>query len=113
MLELRSVSKQFSGIAVVDKVSFLARPGEITGYLGPNRSGKSTAMKMITGLIEMTSGQVLLDGTPIQHDLIADDSIERLRSIMDLPSLEAIFSELAVEQDSDTIARQIADLIHA
>lgn len=45
--------------------------------------------------------------------LVADDSIERLRLLMELPSLEAIFSQLAVEQDTSSIARQIADLIHA
>src|SRR4051795_5368083 len=71
MLELRKVSKRFSGIAAVDNVSFSARPGEITGYLGPNGSGKSTTMKMITGLIEMTSGEILFEGRPIQQDLIA------------------------------------------
>ena len=54
MLELRNVTKRFSGIAAVDNVSFQARAGEVTGYLGPNGSGKSTTMKMITGLIEMT-----------------------------------------------------------
>ena len=52
MLELRNVTKRFLGIAAVDAVSFLARAGEVTGYLGPNGSGKSTTMKMITGLIE-------------------------------------------------------------
>jgi len=36
MLELRNVSKRFSGIPAVDNVSFSARPGEVTGYLGPN-----------------------------------------------------------------------------
>ncbi len=71
MLELRNVSKHFSGIPAVDNVSFSARPGEITGYLGPNGSGKSTTMKMITGLIEITSGQILFQGKPIQDDLIA------------------------------------------
>lgn len=45
--------------------------------------------------------------------IVADDSIERLRLLMELPSLEAIFSQLAVEQDTSSIARQIADLIHA
>ena len=54
MLELRRLSKHFSGIPAVDDVSFSAHPGEVTGYLGPNGSGKSTTMKMITGLIEMT-----------------------------------------------------------
>jgi ABC-2 type transport system ATP-binding protein len=254
MLELRNVSKHFSAIPAVDKISFLARPGEVTGYLGPNGSGKSTTMKMITGLIEMTAGQILFAGKRIQDDLIgyksrmgyvpeepylynhlsgveylimvaqlhglparesseridgllrllslydnrhasisgyskgmrqkvliaaallhnpelvlldepfsgldvgsalvlrsliqelaargkvvlfssheldtvervssrvvilhhgkivADDSIQSLRSLMELTSLEAIFSQLAVEQDTDSMARQIANLIHA
>jgi ABC-2 type transport system ATP-binding protein len=71
MLELRAVSKRFSGIAAVDNVSFCARAGEITGYLGPNGSGKSTTMKMITGLMEMTSGEILFDGKPIRRDMTA------------------------------------------
>jgi ABC-2 type transport system ATP-binding protein len=45
--------------------------------------------------------------------VVADDSIERLRSLMELPTLEGIFSQLAVEQDSVAISREIADLIHA
>ena len=71
MLELRNVSKRFTGIVAVNDVSFQARPGEVTGYLGPNGSGKSTTMKMITGLIEMTSGEILFEGERIQHDLMA------------------------------------------
>src|SRR5258705_9726822 len=71
MLELRSVCKSYSSIPAVEDVSFSARPGEVTGYLGPNGSGKSTTMKMITGLIEMSSGAILFDGQPIQRDLIA------------------------------------------
>ena len=70
MLELRHVSKRFRGVIAVDDVSFSARPGEITGYLGPNGSGKSTTMKMITGLIEMTSGEILFDGRPTTGDPI-------------------------------------------
>lgn len=254
MLELRNVSKLYSGIPAVDDVSFSAAPGAVTGYLGPNGSGKSTTIKMITGLIEMTEGHIFFDGKPIQEDLsgykrrmgyvpeephlythlsgveyltmvaqlrdlparrsseridgmlrllslyddrhasisgyskgmrqkvliaaallhnpelvlldepfsgldvgsalvlrsliqelaargkvvlfssheldtvervcshvvilhrgriVADDSIEHLRSLMKLSSLEAIFSQLAVEQDSDAMVRQIADLIYA
>lgn len=71
MLELRDVCKSFSGIPAVDHVSFSARSGEVTGYLGPNGSGKSTTIKMITGLIEMTGGQILFNGEPIQRDSIA------------------------------------------
>ncbi len=71
MLELRNVTKRFSGIPAVDNVSFQARPGEITGYLGPNGSGKSTTMKMITGLIESTNGEILFDGRSIRDNLLA------------------------------------------
>jgi ABC-2 type transport system ATP-binding protein len=71
MLELRNVSKYFSGLAAVENVSFIARPGEVTGYLGPNGSGKSTTMKMITGLIEATAGEILFGGQPIQRDPVA------------------------------------------
>ena len=254
VLELIGVSKHFSGIPAVDNVSFAALPGEVTGYLGPNGSGKSTTMKMITGLIEMTFGEILFEGKPIQEDpiayrrrmgyvpeepylynhlsgveyltmvaqlrnlpmraaaeriggllrllslyddrhasisgyskgmrqkvliaaalmhdpqlvlldepfsgldvgsalilrslihelatrgkvvlfssheldtvericsrvvilhrgkVVADDTIVRLRSLMELPTLEGIFSQLAVEQDTDSMAREIADLIHA
>jgi len=71
MLELRHVCKRFSGIVAVDDVSFMARPGEVTGYLGPNGSGKSTTMKMIAGLIEMTSGEILFEGMRVQQNLIS------------------------------------------
>jgi len=70
-LELRAVTKRFTGLVAVDSVSFTARPGEVTGYLGPNGSGKSTTMKMITGLIEPSSGEIFFDGKPIRHDLLA------------------------------------------
>jgi ABC-2 type transport system ATP-binding protein len=71
VLELRRVSKLFAGIPAVDRVSFSARPGEVTGYLGPNGSGKSTTMKMITALIERSGGEILFDGRRIEDDLIA------------------------------------------
>jgi len=70
-LELRAVTKKFTGLVAVNSVSFTARPGEVTGYLGPNGSGKSTTMKMITGLIEPSSGEIFFDGRPIRHDLLA------------------------------------------
>jgi ABC-2 type transport system ATP-binding protein len=71
MLELRNVTKRYSGIAAVNNVSFTARAGEVTGYLGPNGSGKSTTLKMITGLIDPSDGQILFRGEPIGQDRIA------------------------------------------
>jgi ABC-2 type transport system ATP-binding protein len=71
MLELRQVTKRYSGIPAVQDVSFVARAGEVTGYLGPNGSGKSTTLKMITGLIEPSEGAILFRGEPIERDRIA------------------------------------------
>lgn len=71
MLELRHITKRFSGIAAVQDVSFCAHAGEITGYLGPNGSGKSTTLKMITGLIDPSEGEILFRGEPVRRDLIA------------------------------------------
>jgi ABC-2 type transport system ATP-binding protein len=71
MLELRGVTKRYSGIPAVDNVSFIAHAGVVTGYLGPNGSGKSTTIKMITGLIEPSEGSILYNGAPIEQDLIA------------------------------------------
>ena len=70
MLELRGVTKRYPGISAVQEVSFIARAGEVTGYLGPNGSGKSTTLKMITGLIEPSQGQILFRGEPIERDRI-------------------------------------------
>jgi ABC-2 type transport system ATP-binding protein len=70
MLELRCVTKFYSGIPVVENVSFIAQAGEVTGYLGPNGSGKSTTLKMITGLIEPSEGEILFRGESIKRDRI-------------------------------------------
>ncbi len=62
MLEVRCVSKRYPGVLAVDKVSFTVNRGEVVGYLGPNGSGKSTTVNMVVGLLEPSSGDILLDG---------------------------------------------------
>ena len=91
-LELRNVSKRFTGIPAVDNVSFEARPGEVTGYLGPNGSGKSTTMKMITGLIEPSDGAIFFDGQPIRRNLL--DFKRRLGYVPEEPYLYSHLSGL-------------------
>jgi ABC-2 type transport system ATP-binding protein len=71
MLELRGVTKLYSGIAAVTDISFCAPASEVTGYLGPNGSGKSTTIKMITGLIEPSDGEILFHGEPIDRNRVA------------------------------------------
>ena len=71
MLEVRNVTKLYSGIPAVSDISFCALAGEVTGYLGPNGSGKSTTIKMITGLIEPSAGEILFRGEPIDRNRVA------------------------------------------
>ena len=69
MLEARTLSKSYSSIPAVRGMSFAIKPGQILGCLGPNGSGKSTTVKMLLGLIEPSSGQVLFDGQDIHSNL--------------------------------------------
>jgi ABC-2 type transport system ATP-binding protein len=65
ILEAHRLVKRFYGHAAVSDVSFQLRPGEILGYLGPNGSGKSVTLKMLTGLIEPTTGTITLGGVDV------------------------------------------------
>jgi ABC-2 type transport system ATP-binding protein len=69
MLQAVHLVRRFSGITVVDDVSFDLRPGEVVGYLGPNGSGKTTTTRMLTGLLVPSSGRVLFEGRRIDEDL--------------------------------------------
>lgn len=71
MLEARHLVKRFYGVTVLDDVSFVVRPGEVVGYLGPNGSGKTTTARMLTGLLDPSSGSVRLDDADIAGDLVA------------------------------------------
>lgn len=58
MIECKNLCKTFNQFVAVDDLSFVANKGEVLGFLGPNGAGKSTTMKMITGFLQPTSGQV-------------------------------------------------------
>jgi ABC-2 type transport system ATP-binding protein len=70
MLEARELVRRFSGVTVVRDVSFVVRPGEIVGYLGPNGSGKTTTSRMLVGLLDPSSGTVLFEGRHLGADRI-------------------------------------------
>jgi ABC-2 type transport system ATP-binding protein len=66
----RRLSKRYSGLHVVHDVEVTVRPGEVLGYLGPNGSGKTTTARMLSGLLEPSSGVVEYDGRDIRDDLL-------------------------------------------
>ena len=65
MIEVKNVTKRYGSTIAVDDISFEVKDGEVVGLLGPNGAGKSTTMNMITGFIEPTSGQILVNGNDI------------------------------------------------
>ena len=71
MLELQNLSKSYRGIPAISNVNFQVNAGEVVGYLGANGSGKSTTVKIITGLLQPNEGRVLFQGRNIRDDLVS------------------------------------------
>ena len=65
MLQAKNLSRNYGVVKAVEEVSFSVEPGEVVGLLGHNGAGKSTIMKMLTGFIEPSEGEVLVDGMSI------------------------------------------------
>ena len=62
MIELKNVTKKYGNFVALDNISFMVRDGEIVGLLGPNGAGKSTTMNAITGYIEQSDGEIIVNG---------------------------------------------------
>jgi ABC-2 type transport system ATP-binding protein len=71
VLDISGLTKSYGGVLAVRDVSFRAGPGQIIGLLGPNGSGKTTTIRMLTGLIRPTLGRVCWRGIDI-HDQLLD-----------------------------------------
>ncbi|WP_018885475.1 ABC transporter ATP-binding protein [Paenibacillus massiliensis] len=92
MLDVKKVSKAYEGRMRVKELDFSIQPGEIVGFLGPNGAGKTTTMRMITGYLYPTSGEVLVNGISVH------DEGKRVRSrIGYLPETPPLYSEMSVQ----------------
>lgn len=65
MIEVKNVTKKYPNFKAVDNINFTIKDGEVVGFLGPNGAGKTTTMNMITGFIEPTEGQIIINGFDI------------------------------------------------
>ena len=65
VLELRGVTRTFGQRTALDGVSFAVRPGRTTGFVGANGAGKTTAMRIVLGVLAADSGEVTLGGVPL------------------------------------------------
>ena len=78
-IEVRDLVKIYSGHTAVSKISFTVNRGEILGFLGPNGAGKSTTMRILTGYLPATSGEVSICGVPVAT---RSDEIKKLIGYM-------------------------------
>ncbi|WP_126979454.1 ribosome-associated ATPase/putative transporter RbbA [Frigidibacter oleivorans] len=100
VIEAESLTRRFDGFTAVDDVSFRILPGEIFGFIGSNGCGKTTTMKMLTGLLDPSEGQVRVFGRrPDPRDP------GQRRRVGYMSQGFSLYSELSVRQNLDLHAR--------
>ncbi len=93
MIEIKNLTKDYDDVKAVKSISFNLDDAQIVGFLGANGAGKSTTLKMITGYLAPTSGNVFVDGKNI-----IDDCIEIQKEIGYLPELNPLYTEMKVHE---------------
>ncbi len=96
ILELKHLKKYYGSIRGIEDVSLKIHKGEIYGFIGPNGSGKSTTIRTLLGLVNKTSGEVLIKGKPFNPD-----DIEIKQKIGYLPSEINLYDDMTVKQILD------------
>jgi ABC-2 type transport system ATP-binding protein len=92
-IEVKNLSKYYCEQAAVNDITFSVGKGEIIGFLGPNGAGKSTTMKMITGFIPASQGEISVCGIPVSVD-----SIETRKRIGYLPENNPLYLDMYVKE---------------
>ena len=92
-IEVKNLSKFYGQQAAVNDISFSIQKGEIVGFLGPNGAGKSTTMKILTGFIPATSGDVKICGMEVDVD-----SLETRKKIGYLPENNPLYLDMYVRE---------------
>jgi len=100
MIRVKNLSMKFDDFTAVDDLSFDVAEGEVLGFLGPNGAGKSTTMKIISGFLQATGGEVSVCG------LMVDSDPQKVQQIMGyLPEGAPAYSEMTVWAFLDFIAQ--------
>ena len=99
-IEARNLTRRFAQFTAVDHVNFRIERGEIFGFLGSNGCGKTTTMKMLTGLLPTSGGEALLFGHPVD----AGD-METRKRVGYMTQSFSLYTELSVRQNLELHAR--------
>ena len=100
MIEVNGVSKMFGAFPAISDISFRVEPGEILGFLGPNGAGKSTTMKIITGFMPPTDGNVTIAG----YDIVTE-SLEARKHIGYLPETVPLYTDMTIKDYLEYMGR--------
>jgi ABC-2 type transport system ATP-binding protein len=114
MIEARGLTKRYGDKLAVDDLSFVVRPGVVTGFLGPNGAGKSTTMRMILGLDEPTSGTVTVNGKLYRDHFDPLSEVGALLEARSIHTGRSAFNHLlALAQTSGIPRSRVDDVIDA
>jgi ABC-2 type transport system ATP-binding protein len=93
MIAVHDLVKQYGRFTAVDRVNLEVKPGEIHGFLGPNGAGKTTTLRMIAGLLQPTSGRIVVNG----YDMAAQPEAAK-RSLGFIPDRPFIYEKLTAAE---------------
>lgn len=85
IVEINNVTKVIKGRTIIDQISFQVNKGEVFGFLGPNGAGKTTTIRMIVGLMGITSGDILIGGSSIKTQF--EDAVGNVGAIVENPEM--------------------------
>ena len=91
MITVSNLSKNYANVKAVESISFELKDGEVVGFLGANGAGKTTTLKMITGYLVPTNGEIKVNGLDI-----VDNTSEIQEMIGYLPELNPLYTEMRV-----------------
>ncbi|MBI0576460.1 ABC transporter ATP-binding protein [Neobacillus cucumis] len=90
IVELKDVTKIIKGRKIIDQISFQVNKGEVFGFLGPNGAGKTTTIRMIVGLMGITSGDITIGGASIKSNF--EDAVRHIGAIVENPEMYKFLS---------------------
>ena len=98
MIELQQVDKKFGDFEAVSNLDLQVKPGEIYGFLGPNGAGKTTTVRMMVGLLQITSGVITIGGHNVENKPVAVKEITGY-----IPDTPYVYPQLTMNEYLDFI----------